>query len=129
MTKVVTGRAVGIEAPSRALLRSRALEVLSCNLGFVGRQRDVIAVEFGHDRPLLQSGFMRLNLARGPRSTPELKVALEQGLNEILSVGGGDRKEAIFQTAALLGDVVVARAVRDQLLSDEILESIRQKLG
>jgi len=56
-------------------------------------------------------------------------VALEQGLNEILSVGGGDRKEAIFQTAALLGDVVVARAVRDQLLSDEILESIRQKLG
>src|SRR5215831_12305959 len=40
------------------------------------------------------------------RSTPELKVAFEQGFEEILSAGGGDRKEAIFQTAALLGGIV-----------------------
>ena len=30
------------------------------------------------------------------RSTPELKAAFEQGLENILSAEGGDRKEAIF---------------------------------
>lgn len=63
------------------------------------------------------------------RSTPELKTAFEQGLEEILAAGGGDRKEAIFQTAALLGGVALARAVQDPKLSDEILESVRQKLS
>lgn len=63
------------------------------------------------------------------RSTPELKSAFEQGFEEILSASGGDRKEAIFRTAALLGGVVLARAVRDPQLSDEILESVRQKIG
>ena len=63
------------------------------------------------------------------RSAPELKAAFERGLEEILSVEDGDRKEAIFQTAALLGGVVLARAVQDPRLSDEILRSVRQKLG
>jgi TetR/AcrR family transcriptional repressor of nem operon len=63
------------------------------------------------------------------RSTPELKVAFEQGLEEILSARGGDRKEAIFRAAAMIGGVVLARAVRDPRLSDEILKSVRQKLG
>jgi TetR/AcrR family transcriptional regulator, transcriptional repressor for nem operon len=63
------------------------------------------------------------------RSAPELKAAFERGLQEILSVEDGDRKEAIFQTAALLGGVVLARAVQDPRLSDEILRSVRQKLG
>jgi TetR/AcrR family transcriptional regulator, transcriptional repressor for nem operon len=63
------------------------------------------------------------------RSTPELKTAFERGLEEILSAGGGDRKEAIFQTAALLGGVVLARAVQDPRFSEEILRSVRQKLG
>jgi TetR/AcrR family transcriptional regulator, transcriptional repressor for nem operon len=62
------------------------------------------------------------------RSTPEVKAALEQGLEEILSVRGGDRKEAIFRAAAMVGAVVLARAVQDPRLSDEILESVRQKL-
>jgi TetR/AcrR family transcriptional regulator, transcriptional repressor for nem operon len=61
------------------------------------------------------------------RSTPELKAAFELGLEEILSAGGGDRKNAIFQTAALVGAVVLARAVQDVRLSDEILETVRQK--
>jgi TetR/AcrR family transcriptional regulator, transcriptional repressor for nem operon len=61
------------------------------------------------------------------RSTPELKAAFERGLEEILSAGGGDRKNAIFQTAALVGGVVLARAVQDVRLSDEILETVRQK--
>ena len=63
------------------------------------------------------------------RSTPEAKAALEQGLEEMLSARSGDRKEAIFRAAALLGGVVLARAVQDPRLSDEILRSVRQKLG
>jgi TetR/AcrR family transcriptional repressor of nem operon len=70
--------------------------------------------------------------ALGPevaRSAPELKAAFEQGLEDILSARGGDRKEAIFREAAMMGGVVLARAVRDPRLSDEILKSVRQKLG
>jgi TetR/AcrR family transcriptional repressor of nem operon len=70
--------------------------------------------------------------ALGPevaRSTPELKATFEKGLEEILAASGGDRKEGIFQTAALLGGVVLARAVKDPRLSDEILESVRRKLN
>jgi TetR/AcrR family transcriptional regulator, transcriptional repressor for nem operon len=63
------------------------------------------------------------------RSTPEVKAAFERGLEEILSAGGDDRKNAIFQTAALLGGVVLARAVKDVRLSDEILQAVRQKTG
>ena len=57
-------------------------------------------------------------------STPELKAAFEQGLEDILSARGGDRNEAIFQTAAKIGAIVLARAVRERL-SDEILRSVR----
>ena len=63
------------------------------------------------------------------RSTPELKAAFEQGFEEILTAKGGDRKEAIFETAALIGGVVLARAVQDPRLSEEILKSVQQKLG
>jgi TetR/AcrR family transcriptional repressor of nem operon len=62
------------------------------------------------------------------RSGPEIKEAFERGFEEILSAAGGDRKEAIFQAAALLGGVVLARAVQDPRLSDEILQSVRQKV-
>ena len=63
------------------------------------------------------------------RSTPELKAAFEQGLEKMLSAKGGDRKEAIFWTAALLGGAVLARAVHNPRLSEEILSSVRHKLG
>jgi TetR/AcrR family transcriptional repressor of nem operon len=62
------------------------------------------------------------------RSTPELKAAFEQGLEEILSAVGGDRKEAIFKAATMVGGVVLARAVQNPRLSDEILTSVRQRL-
>jgi TetR/AcrR family transcriptional repressor of nem operon len=62
------------------------------------------------------------------RSTPEVKAAFERGLEEILSAKGGDRKDAIFQTAMVVGGVVLARAVQDPQFSDEILESVRQKV-
>ena len=63
------------------------------------------------------------------RSTPGLKAAFEQGFEQIIAANGGDRKEAIFQTAALLGGVVLARAVQDKQLSNEILEGVRQKVS
>ena len=63
------------------------------------------------------------------RATPGLKTTFERGLEEILAASGGDRKEGIFQTAALLGGVVLARAVQDPRLSDEILESVREKIS
>ena len=62
------------------------------------------------------------------RSTPELKAAFEQGLEKILSARGGDRNEAIFRAAAMIGGVVLARAVQNPRLSDEILTSVREKL-
>jgi len=62
------------------------------------------------------------------RSTPELKTAFEKGLEEILSAKGGERKEAIFETAALLGGIVLARAVQDPALAGEIIKSVRQKI-
>jgi hypothetical protein len=43
----------------------------------------------------------------------------------LIEAGGGDRKEAILQTAASLGSVVLARAVHDSTLNNEILESVR----
>ena len=70
--------------------------------------------------------------ALGPevaRSSPELKAAFEHGLEEILSAKGRDWQEAIFRAAAMVGGVVLARAVLDPRLSDEILRSVRQKLG
>src|SRR3974377_749754 len=63
------------------------------------------------------------------RSAPELKAAFERGLEEILSAEAVDRKKAIFRTAALLGGMVLARAVQDPQLSNEILTTVRQKLG
>jgi TetR/AcrR family transcriptional regulator, transcriptional repressor for nem operon len=70
--------------------------------------------------------------ALGPevaRAAPELKAAFEQGLEDILSTRGGERNEAIFQTAARIGAIILARAVQDPRLSDEILSSVRQKLS
>jgi TetR/AcrR family transcriptional regulator, transcriptional repressor for nem operon len=62
------------------------------------------------------------------RSTPELKSAFERGFEEILAAGDGDRREAIFQTAALLGGLVLARAVHDPKRSDEILKIVRRRV-
>jgi TetR/AcrR family transcriptional repressor of nem operon len=70
--------------------------------------------------------------ALGPevaRATPKLKTAFEQGLEDFLSAKDGDRNEAIFHTAAMIGGVVLARAVLDRRFSEEILKRVREKLG
>ena len=43
------------------------------------------------------------------RSAPELKIAFEQGLQELLSAKDAGREEAIFQVAAMVGGIVLAR--------------------
>jgi TetR/AcrR family transcriptional regulator, transcriptional repressor for nem operon len=63
------------------------------------------------------------------RSAPELKGTFERGFEDLLSAAGGDRRETIFQAAALLGGIVLARAVHSPEISDEILEIVRQKVG
>jgi TetR/AcrR family transcriptional repressor of nem operon len=63
------------------------------------------------------------------RSEPAIKAAFERGLEQILSARGGDRNEMIFETAASLGAVVLARAVQDPRFSDEILESVRKRIS
>jgi TetR/AcrR family transcriptional regulator, transcriptional repressor for nem operon len=47
----------------------------------------------------------------------------------MLPAEGGERKEAIFLLAALVGGVVLAHAVQNPRLSDETLRSVRQELG
>lgn len=61
------------------------------------------------------------------RSTPELEAAFERGLEEVLATWGGDGKEVIFQAAALIDGLVLARAVQNEQFSEEILKSVRQK--
>jgi TetR/AcrR family transcriptional regulator, transcriptional repressor for nem operon len=63
------------------------------------------------------------------RSTPELQAAFERAFEEFLAARGGDRKEAIFQSAALIDGVVLARAVKNEQLSEEIPKSVRQKVS
>jgi TetR/AcrR family transcriptional regulator, transcriptional repressor for nem operon len=55
------------------------------------------------------------------RSTPQLKATFERRFEEI--------QEAIFQSAALIGGVVRARAAQNEQLSEEILKSVRQKVS
>lgn len=62
------------------------------------------------------------------RSTPEAREALEKGLQDILSAMGGDRKDAIYRSAAMIGAVVLARAVQNKPFSDEILRSVHERL-
>jgi transposase len=62
------------------------------------------------------------------RSTPEPKAGFERRFEEILAARGGNRKEAIFRSAALIGGVVLARAVQNERLS-EIHKSVRQKVS
>jgi len=63
------------------------------------------------------------------RSKPELKAALQQRLEKVLADSGLGRKEAIVRLAAMIGGLVLARAVQDSKLSEEILESVREELG
>jgi len=45
---------------------AECLKRLLVSHAFVSRPRDVVAVEFDNDSPLLSSGYVGLNLARGP---------------------------------------------------------------
>ena len=68
-------------------------------------------------------------LHKSSKDERQLKATFEQGLEEILSARGADRKEAIFRAAAMVSGVVLARAVQDPRFSEEVLTSVRQKLS
>jgi len=53
---------------------AESLKRLFVSLTFVGRQRDIVAVEFDNHSPQLQSGFVGLNLARGPGQKAPAKL-------------------------------------------------------
>ena len=56
---------------------------------------------------------------------PKTKAALEKGFDEMLSASG-ERSDAIFERALLLGAIVITRAVQDPQLSEEILEPLEK---
>jgi TetR/AcrR family transcriptional repressor of nem operon len=106
------------------------------SLGRVQRSKDNKSKTSYADRYLSRwhrdnpgDGCTMAALSQEVARSPELKAAFEQGLEDILSAKGGNRKEAIFQTAAMIGAIVLARAVQDPEFSDDILSSVRQKLG
>ena len=48
-----------------------------------------------------------------------------RGLADVLT-GGGDRRRALYQRAAMVGAVTLARASADPDLAAEILDAVRQ---
>ena len=105
------------------------------SLGRVQRSKDKKSKGSYADRYLSRwhrdnpgDGCTMAALSQEVARSPELKAAFERGLEDILSAKGGNRKQAIFQTAAMIGAIVLARAVQDPEFSDEILSSVRQKL-
>jgi hypothetical protein len=67
--------------------------------------------------PILGKILRKTTFSRSGGKTGISNEAFERGFEDILSASDGDRKEAIFQAAALLGGVVLARAVQDPRLS------------
>jgi TetR/AcrR family transcriptional repressor of nem operon len=73
------------------------------------------------------------DIARGSKHirsllTEKVKSSLELFANLLPPEDGSARPKAILTVSALLGALELARAVSDQTLSDEILESTRQAL-
>ena len=119
-----------LQAAAVAYGMKLSLELIERNPGKKGKQQyaDRYLSRWHRDHP--GDGCTMAALAQEvARSTPELKAAFEQGLDRIFSARGGDRKQAIFRVAAMVGGVVLARVVEDRRLSDEILNSVRQNLG
>jgi TetR/AcrR family transcriptional repressor of nem operon len=75
--------------------------------------------------------------ALGPdsaRAAPQVRAAVTESLQRVLDTIAGEmpdpdaldrRRRAIGLFASLVGALVVARAVDDRALSDEILEAVR----
>ncbi|RXH57485.1 TetR/AcrR family transcriptional regulator [Granulicella sibirica] len=62
------------------------------------------------------------------RNEPEVQHTFSTELKAILEAMGGNRGDAIFTTAAMVGAMVLARAGDDDSLSKEILSEVRKRL-
>ena len=59
----------------------------------------------------------------------EVKATFDRGMEPLLALEGEDRQKAIFRTSAMVGALLLARAVQNKALSSEILQAVRQELG
>ncbi|MFL6710633.1 MAG: TetR/AcrR family transcriptional regulator [Massilia sp.] len=68
--------------------------------------------------------------ADAARLSPPVRAAMTDGvkgqIDTLAVLAGGDRQEAIARYAAMVGALLLARAVDDPTLSDEILASVRE---
>jgi TetR/AcrR family transcriptional repressor of nem operon len=62
------------------------------------------------------------------RNEPEVKGAFTAELKGILQAMGGERGEAMFTLAAMVGAMALARAADDEEFSREMLREVRRKL-
>jgi TetR/AcrR family transcriptional repressor of nem operon len=67
-------------------------------------------------------------LASEIRNEPEVKGTFTAELKAIVEAMGDDRGEAVVTVSAMVGAMVLARAVADDAFSKEILEKVRGKL-
>jgi TetR/AcrR family transcriptional repressor of nem operon len=68
-----------------------------------------------------------------PRAEERVRVAYREQVERYLAhlerLNGGDRHQAIASLSALVGGVLVARAVDDPALSEEILRNVREAVA
>ncbi len=77
---------------------------------------------------------MGANVSRQDASVQEsfaqqINEALAEAANKLPGDGADARRDAIVKYATLIGAMVLARSVNKTPLSDELLETVRQKLG
>jgi TetR/AcrR family transcriptional regulator, transcriptional repressor for nem operon len=74
------------------------------------------------------TGCAMSSLSGDVRREPEVRDAFTSELKAILGATGEDSGEAIFTVAAMVGAMMLARAVNDETLSRQILEEVRQRI-
>jgi TetR/AcrR family transcriptional regulator, transcriptional repressor for nem operon len=67
-------------------------------------------------------------LASEIRNEPEIKSTFTAELKAIVEAMGDDRGETMVTVAAMVGAMVLARAVANEAFSKEILNKVRGKL-
>ena len=75
------------------------------------------------------TGCVMAALSGEIRNEPEVKGTFTANLKEIFSAMGGERREAMATLATLVGAISLARAVDDEMLSQQILRSVRKTLN
>ncbi|MHA6766834.1 TetR/AcrR family transcriptional regulator [Sphingobium ummariense] len=127
--------ALAAEATDRALDRSagRWREIVAGAAegeGLAAIARDYLSIR-NRDAPETGCALVALgpdSARRGGELAAAFRGGLE-GLAGILEQAGADRAEALARLAQMVGAMVLARAVDDAALSEEILQATRGSLG